>query len=108
LRRAQAAQRQLNLASNRRWKVINPSVKNALGQPVGYLLSPGENSAPYAGPDSSARKRAAFMNAHLWVTQYKPSELNAAGRYLNQRKGAEGLPECTSANRPLENHYIPP
>ena len=39
----QEAQRQLNLASNRRWKVINPFVKNALGQLVGYMLVPGEN-----------------------------------------------------------------
>jgi len=98
--------RQLNLASNRRWKVINPSVKNALGQPVGYLLSPGENSVPYAGPNSSARKRAAFMNAHLWVTQYEPSELNAAGYYINQGKGGEGLPKWTKANRALENQDI--
>lgn len=106
LRREQEAQRQLNLASNRRWKVINPSVKNALGQPVGYLLSPGENSVPYAGPNSSARKRAAFMNAHLWVTQYEPSELNAAGYYINQGKGGEGLPKWTKANRALENQDI--
>jgi primary-amine oxidase len=106
LRREREAQRQLNLASNRRWRVINPSVKNALGQPVGYLLSTGENSVPYAGPNSSARKRAAFMNAHLWVTQYEPGELNAAGYYINQSKGGEGLPKWTRANRAIENQDI--
>src|SRR5262249_26365048 len=38
LQREQDARRDLDLASSRRWKVINPTVRNALGQPVGYAL----------------------------------------------------------------------
>ncbi|HEY7545364.1 MAG TPA: primary-amine oxidase, partial [Blastocatellia bacterium] len=87
LKRELEAQRQLNLASGRRWKVINPTVKNSLGQSVGYLLFPGENALPYAGLSSQVRKRAAFMNAHLWATEYAPDEMNAAGYYINQSKG---------------------
>ncbi len=100
------AQRQLNLASNRRWRVINPTVKNALGQPVGYLLLPGENSVPYASPDSSLRKRAAFINSHLWVTQYAQREIYAAGDYVNQSKDGEGLPAWIKQNRLLEDQDI--
>jgi primary-amine oxidase len=102
----QEAQRQLNLASSRTWKVINPSVKNALGQPVGYMLVPGENAMPYAAPTSPMRQRAGFLNAHLWVTPYDPTQMNAAGYYINQSKGGEGLPKWTSANRAIENQDV--
>ncbi len=106
LRTEHEARRQLNLASNRKWKVLNPSVKNALGQPVGYMLVPGENAVPYAAPMSSMRQRAGFLNAHLWVTPYDPMQMNAAGYYINQGKGGEGLPKWTSANRAIENQDI--
>jgi primary-amine oxidase len=106
LRTGQEAQRQLNLASSRTWKVVNPSVKNALGQPVGYMLVPGENAVPYAAPTSWMRQRAGFLNAHLWVTPYDPTEMNAAGYYVNQSKGGEGLPKWTGANRTIENQDV--
>jgi len=106
LKREKDGQRQLSLASSRRWKVINPSVRNPLGQPVGYLLLPGENSLPYAAPDSSVRRRAGFLGAHLWVTQYDAAQVYAAGDYINQSKGGEGLPKWAAANRPLENQDV--
>jgi primary-amine oxidase len=106
LRREAEAQRRLNLASDRRWRVINPSVTNALGQPTGYLLAPGENSLPYAGPNSSVRRRAGFMNSHLWVTPHDPNEIYAAGFYINQSKGGDGLPKWTKANRALEDRDV--
>src|SRR5262249_7819948 len=56
LRNEQEGRRSLDLAANRKWKVIHPSVKNALGQPVGYALVAGENSVPYLAPDSPAAK----------------------------------------------------
>jgi primary-amine oxidase len=106
LRSERMAKRQLNLASSRKWKIINPAVKNALGQTVGYMLLPGENSLPYAHPASSVRKRAGFMDAHLWVTQYGPAETNAAGYYVNQSRGGDGLPKWAGANRSIENKDI--
>ncbi|HMY75979.1 MAG TPA: primary-amine oxidase, partial [Blastocatellia bacterium] len=81
LRREADAQRQLNLATHRRWRVINPSVKNSLGQPTGYLLFTGENSVPLSGANSAVRGRAGFMNSHLWVTQFNADERYAAGYY---------------------------
>ena len=52
------------------------------------------------------RQRAGFLNAHLWVTPYDPTHMNAAGYYVNQSKGGEGLPKWTSANRAIENQDI--
>jgi primary-amine oxidase len=106
LAKEQQAQRQVHMSSSRKWKVINPSSKNSLGHAAGYILLPGENAVPYASPNSSARKRAGFVNHHLWVSRYDAGELHAAGYYVNQSKGGEGLPKWTAANRPIANQDI--
>jgi len=106
LRREREAQRQMNMASSRKWKVINPTIKNGLGEPTGYILFPGENTVPYAAPNASVRKRAGFINAHLWATAYAADEQFAAGDYINQSAGGEGLPKWTAANRSLENQDL--
>ena len=106
LRIEREAQRQCSLAANRRWRVINSAVTNALGEPVGYMLVPGENSVPYADPGSSVRKRAGFVSAHVWVTPYDPGEKYAAGDYIYQSAGGEGLPKWTGANRSIENQDV--
>src|SRR3981081_2310463 len=96
----------MNLGAGRKWKVINPGKKNALGESVGFLLVPGENAVPYASPSSWIRKRAGFLNAHLWVTAYAPGQQYAAGTYVNQNKGGEGLPKWVQANRSLDNRDV--
>ena len=101
LRTERAAQRDMNLASARRWLVVNPDRPNALGQPGGYLLAPGENSTPYLHPDSPIRRRAAFVNHHFWATAFDPAEQHAAGDYPNQSEPGEGLPKWTAADRSL-------
>jgi primary-amine oxidase len=106
LRRELDAQRKVNPATARVWTVINPAVKNALGAPVGYMLMPGATGVPYADPSSSVRKRAGFLNANLWVTPYDASEMHAAGDYINQNPGGDGLVRWTRANRAVENRDI--
>jgi primary-amine oxidase len=106
LARESEAQRQINLASSRRWIVTNPGAKNALGHPTGYALLPGENALPFALPDSFIRRRAGFLNAHIWVTPYNPSEMYAAGDYPYQSKGGDGLPKWTAADRPIDNRDL--
>jgi primary-amine oxidase len=106
LRTEHDAERQLNLASSRRWLVESTTATNALGHPTGYLLLPGENSLPFAEPDSWIRRRAGFLDAHLWVTPYSDTERYAAGDYPNQSKGGDGLPKWTSANRPIDGRDV--
>ena len=102
LRTEREAERKLNLDSSRRWIVESATAKNALGLPTGYALLPGENSVPFAQPDSWVRKRAGFLNAHLWVTPYNAAERYAGGDYPNQSKGGDGLAKWTAANRPVD------
>jgi primary-amine oxidase len=97
------AQRILDPLAGRFWKVVNPSVRNRLGEPVAYKLMPGENVLPFAGPAASVTKRAGFMTRHLWVTRHDPRERYAAGDYPNQHAGGAGLPSYAQDDAPLEN-----
>jgi primary-amine oxidase len=102
----QEAERKMSLDDNRHWTVINPSVKDSLGYPVGYTLLPGENTPPYEAPDSWLRKRANFINAQFWTTPYDASQMYAAGLYVNQSKGEDGLQKWVEAKRPIDNQDI--
>jgi primary-amine oxidase len=99
----QQAQRRVNSASARFWRIKNPSRKNKLGKPVAYRLVPGENSPPMAQPGAGVMRRAAFTMNHLWVTPFNPNERFAAGDYPNQHPTGDGLPVWTKANRSIEN-----
>ena len=100
------AQRNLSLEKSRKWIVTNPGAPNALGHPTGFALLPGENAVPFALPDSWVRKRAGFLNAHVWVTPYSEAERYAAGDYPNQSRGGDGLPKWTSGNRSIDNQDV--
>ncbi|HEU4752922.1 MAG TPA: nickel transporter, partial [Armatimonadota bacterium] len=100
LRTEREAQRDLSLPAARKWKVTGPQ-RNALGQPAGYALLPGENSVPYLLPEAWGRRRAGFIDHHLWVTPQDPAERFAAGAYPNQSRADDGLPAWTRANRPV-------
>jgi primary-amine oxidase len=89
----------LSLETARTWKVINPHVKNVVGEPVGYKFLPGDNAFPFASPNAWWRKRAGFVNSHVWVTPFDASEKYAAGDYPNQSTGGDGLVKWTEADR---------
>jgi primary-amine oxidase len=100
------AQRVINPLAGRYWKVVNPTVLNGVGEPVGYKLMPGENVLLFAQPESSVFKRANFATKHLWVTPYHPAERYPAGDYPNQHAGGAGLPAWTQADRSLEHTNV--
>jgi primary-amine oxidase len=103
LDRESTAARIIDPLAGRFWKIVNPSVKNRLGEPVGYKLVPGENVLPFAAPDAQVTRRAGFMTRHLWVTRHDPRERYAAGDYPNQHPGGAGLPAYVQDDAPLEN-----
>jgi primary-amine oxidase len=95
------AQRVVDAAKSRTWKVVNPNVRNGLGEPVGYKLVPGSTPTLLGAPGSSINARATFATKNLWVTPYSPDERRAAGDYPNQHKGGDGLPAWTQQDRSL-------
>ena len=112
------ARRLVDPLSARTWVVVNPERTNAVGEPVGYKLVPGENTRPFGASGSSARRRAGFMNHHLWVTPYDPAERYPAGEYPYQHPGGDGLPAWVQADRSvagtdvvvwytMNHHHVP-
>jgi primary-amine oxidase len=97
------AQQVVDPLSGRYWKVVNPQVENAVGEPVGYKLDPGKNVLPFAQPEASFSQRAGFAAKHLWVTPHHGDERHAAGDYPNQHPGGDGLPRWTQADRSIED-----
>jgi primary-amine oxidase len=95
------ARANLKLETARTWRIVNPSVQNAVGEPVGYRFVPGDNAFPFASTDAWWRKRAGFVNYHVWVTPCRESERHAAGDYPNQSQGGDGLPRWTEQDRAL-------
>jgi primary-amine oxidase len=102
----QQALANLNLDTSRVWKVVNPSVTNANGAPVGYKFFPGDNAIAYASSNAWWRKRAGFVDHHVWVTPYREEERYAAGDYPNQSGEGDGLIRWTRENRSIENQDI--
>ena len=96
-----AARRDVDPASSRHWRFVNPEKRNALGRPVAYKLLAGATPTMLARPDSSVGRRAGFARHNLWVTPDAPGEHRAAGDYPNQHIGGDGLPAWTAADRPL-------
>lgn len=103
LARESEAQRLVDPARSRTWKIVNPGRRNRVGQPVGYKLIPGSTPTLLASPDSSIGRRATFATKNLWVTPYSRDEMRAAGEYPNQHAGGGGLPEWTAADRALDD-----
>ena len=50
--------RSIDPSTGRFWKVVNPAVRNRLGQPVGYKLVPHQGPLLVASPDSHVGRRA--------------------------------------------------
>jgi primary-amine oxidase len=96
------AQRVVDPARGRQWRVVNPNRLNAVGQPTGYRLAPGSTPVLLASEESAVAKRAAFATRNLWVTPFSAEEERAAG-YPNLSAGGEGLPSYTAGDRPIEN-----
>jgi primary-amine oxidase len=99
LGREKEARGNLCLETGRTWRIVNEGVKNAMGEPVGYKFLPGDNAYPFAGREAWWRKRAGFVDHHVWVTPYREDERYAAGDYPNQSLGGDGLVKWTEADR---------
>jgi primary-amine oxidase len=91
-------------AISRTWLIVNPSRRNAVGQPPGYKLMPGADVVrPFAQEGASILRRAGFIKHNLWLTAYNPAHRYASGDYINQNAAPDGVDQWIRRDQSLEN-----
>jgi primary-amine oxidase len=95
------ARRDLDLTTSRRWLITSSAKTNALGQPTGYALVPGENAPSFQAPNSGPRRRAAFLEHPLWVTIADPHQMYASGEWVNIGRDREGVSMWSAGDRSI-------
>ena len=103
LSREQEAAREADGRTGRYWKIINPNVKNSVGNPSGYKLVVAPSPLLLAQEECYMRKRGGFATKHIWVTPFDADERYASGEFPNQHAGGDGLPRYIRNNRSIEN-----
>ncbi|TWT25273.1 primary-amine oxidase [Planomicrobium sp. CPCC 101110] len=96
----------IDLVTQKTWRIVNPESKNHVGQPVSYKIVTGENCFPFAADSATVIQRAGFIKNHLHVTKFDPDQMYASGKYPNQSKGGDSLEHYVKADRPIENEDI--
>ncbi|MEB0003157.1 MULTISPECIES: primary-amine oxidase [Cryobacterium] len=90
----------------RAWHIVNTEKTNRLGRPTGYVLQPEQSPTLMADPGSSIAKRAEFATKHLFVTQYDPAEQFAAGDFVHQNPGGDGITKYIAGDRSIDGEDI--
>lgn len=78
------------------WKIWNVDKTNSIsGKKRAYKLVPGGVGGVglLTGEDSMVNRRGRFAEKNLWVTRYREGERYAAGEYVVQGKGGDGVRE---------------
>jgi hypothetical protein len=88
------------------WRVLSTKRTNKVGYPSSYQVLPGMSIQTLLTENDYPRRRAGFINHHLWVTPYRPEERFAAGNYPTLSEPGQGLPPWTAANRSIHNTDI--
>jgi len=90
----------------RTWFVSNTEERNHLDRPTGYVLYPQDAPVLLADDSSSVAARAEFARKHLYVTQYDPAERFAAGDFVHQNPGGDGVARYVEGDRSLDGEDI--
>jgi primary-amine oxidase len=95
--------RDYNWATQRTWKVTNPTQTNALGTPVAYKLVPTGCIPPLMDASTPQYVRAPVIGHQLWVTREHPDERWPCGAYPTQSDADGGLTRWIADDEPLED-----
>ena len=99
----QDAKLNMDLARPTLWRVLSTGRQNAVGYPTSYQLMPGRNANTLLSADDYPRRRAGFIDHHLWVTPQRDGERYAAGDHPTLSDPGMGLPEWTESNRSIQD-----
>ena len=102
----QVAQFDIDLERPALWRVLSTDRRNSSGYPTSFQLVPGRNASTLLSEDDYPRRRAGFIDHHLWVTPQRDGERHAAGDHPTLSEPGMGLPEWTAADRPVRDTDI--
>ena len=97
------AQRIIDPLAGRFWKIVNPSVRNRLGEPVAYKLMPGENVLPFAAPEASVTQARGLHDQAPVGDAPRPARALCRGRIPEPAPGRRGPARYVADDAPLEN-----
>ncbi|MEO3935918.1 primary-amine oxidase [Dermatophilaceae bacterium Soc4.6] len=95
------AQRLPSPLTGRAWLVASADTTTALGTRPAYKIEPGAWTQPLWQPGSEQANRGGFAEKQIWATPYDPMQRYAAGDYVAQNPGIDGLEKYTAGDRPL-------
>ena len=96
----------INLERPALWRVVSNDQRNSSGYPTSFQVVPGRNANTLLSEDDYPRRRAGFIDHHLWVTPQRDGERHAAGDHPTLSEPGQGLPAWTTADRPIRNTDI--
>ena len=99
----QEAQLDIDLERPALWRVLSNDRRNSSGYPTSFQVVPGRNANTLLSEDDYPRRRAGFIDHHLWVTPHRDAERHAAGDHPTLSEPGKGLPEWTAADRPIRD-----
>ena len=88
------------------WRVLSNDQRNSSGYPTSFQVLPGRNANTLLSEDDYPRRRAGFIDHHLWVTPHRDGERHAAGDHPTLSEPGHGLPAWTAADRPIRDTDI--
>jgi primary-amine oxidase len=83
------------------WLVASADTTTSLGARPAYKIEPGPYTLPLWQDGSEQAARGGFATKQLWATPFAPGERFAAGTYVAQNPGPDGLVAYTAGNRSL-------
>jgi primary-amine oxidase len=89
-----------------KFRVMNERRSNGVGNPVSYEVLVANHATLLLDPGDWPARRAGFLQHDLWVTPYAPAERYAAGEYVFQSTGSDGLAVWSARDRPIRNQDI--
>jgi primary-amine oxidase len=96
-----AAQRLPDPLTGRAWLVSSADTETALGARPSYKIESGPYTAPLWRDGSQQAARGGFATRQLWATPHDPAQRYAAGTYVPQNPGPDGLVSWTEGDRSL-------
>ncbi len=94
-----AAKLNISLEHPSMWRIASSDSHNKTGYNTAFEIMPGLTGTSLIPAEEWPQKRAGFSEHQLWITPYNRDERFAAGTYVSNSRGTDGLPEWTKKNR---------